>query len=93
MHTYANPYAFTGFVAYGSWLLVLGRNASSNWAKSILAFACSIALLSIAVYPLVNPYVRVVNILGSALFAAGYIAFRLFLADRFGFDLLAVKAE
>ncbi len=93
MHTYANPYAFTGFVAYGSWLLVLGRNASSNWAKSILAFACSIALLSIAVYPLVNPYVRVVDILGSALFAAGYIAFGLFLADRFGFDLLAVKAE
>lgn len=52
-------------------LLVLDRNASSNRAKSILAF----------------------DILGSALFAAGHIAFGLFLADRFGFDLLTAKAE
>lgn len=87
VHTYPSPFAVTGFLAYGSWLLIVDRSATTPWKKRILGTLCILALLSVASYPLINPYVNPIDIAGSLLFAAACFAFGVFVATRVGVNL------
>lgn len=86
-HTYPSPYAITGLVAYSSWLLIVARGAMPPWKKRALGGICILALLFIASYPLINPYVDSIDIAGSVLFAASCLAFGIFVATRVGVNL------
>lgn len=86
-HTYPSPYAVTGLIAYGTWLLILAGSAIPLWRKRVFGTLCIIALLFIVSYPLIDPYVSPIDIAGSVLFAAACFAFGVFVAARVGVNL------
>lgn len=87
MRTYPNELAVTGLVAYGSWLLIIDRGALRPWAKATLGLLCILALLYIASCPLINPYLRLVDMLGSGAFSGALFFFGIFVAERVGVSL------
>ena len=87
LHTYPNPYAVTGFVAYGSWLLIIDRSALRPGVRVTLGMLCILALLFIVSYPLLSPYVRPIDMLGSGLLSAALFSLGIFVADRVGVTL------
>lgn len=88
LHLYPLPHAVLGIVAYSSWLLIVDRSAMESTKKQILGLLCIIALLIIAAFPLINPYMRFIDIAGSFLFAGVCLALGKLFADKVGVDLL-----
>jgi hypothetical protein len=89
VRTYPNIYAVVGLVGYGSWLLVLRGSALPAGMRRLLSAICVFALLAIVVYPLIDPYARVVDIAGAVLLAGALFALGIYAAGRVGVNMLA----
>lgn len=86
--SYPRVAAVVGLIAYGSWLLIIPVSALPTWTKRLLSAVCVLALLAIAGYPAIDAYTRVVDTLGSILFAGALFSLGIFVAGRVGVNLL-----
>lgn len=91
LHTYPRAYAVTGLVAYGGWLLVIQGSSLSPPLKRVLSVLCVLALLLVVAYPAIDAYTRVVDTLGSVLFAGFLFTLGIVVAQRVGVDLLSPR--
>ncbi|MGA7201618.1 MAG: hypothetical protein WBX26_07300 [Candidatus Cybelea sp.] len=87
--TYPDISATTGLVAYGSWLVILRESSLSAVARVLLTTFSLFALLVTVAFPLIDPDVRVVDIVGPLLLAGGIFTFGIFVADRVGVNVLS----
>ncbi len=88
-HSYPRVSAVVGLIAYGSWLLIIPETTISIWLKRALSVVCVVALLAIVAYPLIDAYTRIVDTIGSVLFAGALFTLGIFVAGRVGVNLLA----
>ncbi len=86
-HLYPNPSVVTGLIAYGSWLMIVARGALSPLAKRILGAVCVLVLLFSIAFPPIYGYIRLVDVIGSILFAAACFSAGIFVAQLCGVDL------
>lgn len=88
VRTYPNAFAAVGLVAYGSWLLILRESTLSAGVRRLLSACCVVALLAILAYPVIDPYIRTIDLAGSVALAGSMFALGIFVADRVGVNLL-----
>ncbi len=91
MRTYPRFPTVVGLIAYGSWLLIIPGSTLSPWMKRVLTIACALALLIIIGYPAIDAYTRVIDTIGSIIFAAFLFSVGLFVANRVGVNLLSFR--
>jgi hypothetical protein len=87
--TYPRVSAVVGLIAYGSWLLIIPESRVNAWVKRALSAVCVLAIATIVVYPLIDAYTRIVDIIGSVLFAGALFTLGVFVARRVGVNLFA----
>lgn len=86
-HSYPNSFALVGIIAYAGWLLIVHRSALSGGTRGVLGLLCVLALALPIAYPLINLYVRPIDVLGSYLLAASCLALGVYVAQRAGVEL------
>jgi hypothetical protein len=86
-HPYPNPFVVTGLIAYSSWLLIVARGALSPLAKRVLGGVCVLVLLFTIAFSPIYGYIRLVDVVGSILFAGACFSAGIFVAQLCGVDL------
>lgn len=88
VRTYPQESAVVGLIAYGSWLLIIPETSLPAWLKRALTALCALAVLAIVFYPAIDAYIRVVDTIGSVLFAGALFTLGIAVANRVGVSLL-----